>query len=173
MRAVSRHKRNDVVECEFLSGYEPRDKDIQHYPPALQEELCAGEQKYESSHSIYDPIIIDNIERSYVGAKNEFILQKIQEIRLEKTAIEGEPESLFACPCCRYLTLPEENAYDICSVCFWEDDGAIKDEDYSGPNHKTLKEGRENFSKLGACDEKSKQHVEAEGIYKYHRKWVY
>jgi len=28
----------------------------------------------------------------------------------------------YSCPCCGYLTLPERGAYDICPVCFWEDD---------------------------------------------------
>jgi hypothetical protein len=27
------------------------------------------------------------------------------------------------CPCCGYRTLSERGGYEICSVCFWEDDG--------------------------------------------------
>jgi hypothetical protein len=29
----------------------------------------------------------------------------------------------YICPCCGYRTLLERGAYDICQVCFWEDDG--------------------------------------------------
>jgi hypothetical protein len=29
----------------------------------------------------------------------------------------------YACPCCGYLTLDERGGYEICPVCFWEDDG--------------------------------------------------
>ena len=31
----------------------------------------------------------------------------------------------YTCPCCGYKTLDEEppNTYDICEICFWEDDG--------------------------------------------------
>ncbi len=41
------------------------------------------------------------------------------------------------CPSCGYPTLDERNAWDICSICFWEDDGQDdKDADkvYGGPN---------------------------------------
>ena len=31
--------------------------------------------------------------------------------------------SLYPCPCCRYKTLAERGGFDICPVCFWEDDG--------------------------------------------------
>lgn len=84
----------------------------------------------------------------------------------------------LACLCCGCLTLNERGGYDICPVCFWEDDayivigdGAIKgvlvkgeapaDELLSelidvpsGANHGlTLREGRENYRKFGACEE--------------------
>jgi hypothetical protein len=29
----------------------------------------------------------------------------------------------FRCPCCGFRTLNERGGYDICPVCFWEDDG--------------------------------------------------
>lgn len=58
------------------------------------------------------------------------------------------------CPCCDYYTLIERGQYDICPICFWEDDGINLDQldNYSDPNHLTLREGRQNFEKFGACD---------------------
>lgn len=53
------------------------------------------------------------------------------------------------CPCCGYLTLDERGNYEICPVCYWEDDGG----DGTGPNHMTLEEARENFQRLGAVRE--------------------
>jgi len=41
------------------------------------------------------------------------------------------------CPSCGYPTLDERNAWEICSICFWEDDGQDdKDADkvFGGPN---------------------------------------
>jgi hypothetical protein len=62
---------------------------------------------------------------------------------------------LKQCPCCDYLTLPRRGQYDICPVCFWEDDGndLSRLDVHSGPNHMPLREARENFARIGACDE--------------------
>lgn len=68
---------------------------------------------------------------------------------------------LKQCPCCDYFTLTNRGYYEICKICFWEDDGLDLTElkTHSGPNHMTLEEGRMNFLKFGACDEKSLKHV--------------
>jgi hypothetical protein len=57
----------------------------------------------------------------------------------------------YLCPCCYMPTLEERAAYDICPICFWEDDGQDSDDadlNRGGPNHGyTLTEARENFKK--------------------------
>jgi hypothetical protein len=62
----------------------------------------------------------------------------------------------FACPCCGYKTFREKpnGSYDICEVCFWEDDPIQLDEpDYDGgANRVSLKQGQKNFSEFGACE---------------------
>lgn len=52
-----------------------------------------------------------------------------------------------SCPVCGYFTLGERAAFDICEICFWEDDGIddIKGNRESGPNQMTLIEGRKIF----------------------------
>ncbi|WP_089896133.1 CPCC family cysteine-rich protein [Chitinophaga arvensicola] len=40
--------------------------------------------------------------------------------------------------------------YDICAVCFWEDDGISEKDKYSYPNRMSLKEARLNFKEVGA-----------------------
>ncbi len=65
----------------------------------------------------------------------------------------------YNCPCCHYITLSERGQYEICPVCFWEDDGSEDPEEYSGPNHITLQEGRDNYACFGACDQAAKKHV--------------
>ena len=63
-------------------------------------------------------------------------------------------EDKLQCPCCDYFSLEKRGGYDICPICFWEDDGMDLNtiDNHSGPNHMTLREGRLNFIKLGACD---------------------
>ena len=60
------------------------------------------------------------------------------------------------CKCCDYFTLvgtEEDIAWDICPVCFWENDVfGTNIFAYSGANHMTLAEGRENYHVYGACD---------------------
>jgi len=64
----------------------------------------------------------------------------------------------FTCPCCGYNTLNEKppGTYDICSICFWEDDGIqFDDPDYvGGANYVSLREAQLNFKKFGACEER-------------------
>jgi hypothetical protein len=61
----------------------------------------------------------------------------------------------IACPCCGYGTLPERNAYEICKICWWHDDGqdsAEADEVKGGPNYElSLTQGRLNFIEKGIC----------------------
>ena len=62
----------------------------------------------------------------------------------------------FACPCCGYKTFGHEpNAsYDICQVCYWEDDPIqLGDSNYEGgANPMFLKQAQRNFIEFGACD---------------------
>lgn len=62
------------------------------------------------------------------------------------------------CPCCGYRTLDECASYEICKVCFWEDDGE-GDADagivLGGPNKDlSLTTARENYKRIGAADER-------------------
>ncbi len=64
---------------------------------------------------------------------------------------------MTGCPCCGYETLPERNAYEICPVCYWEDDPVQRrDISYSGgANAISLVEGQQNYQRYGA----SKEHL--------------
>jgi hypothetical protein len=58
------------------------------------------------------------------------------------------------CRCCGYLTLSRYGFYDICAVCYWEDDPttifeAGESPGGPGPNHISLSEGRRNFALEG------------------------
>ncbi|WP_092737490.1 CPCC family cysteine-rich protein [Hymenobacter psychrophilus] len=64
----------------------------------------------------------------------------------------------YQCPCCSYFTLGEgrSNTFDICSVCWWEDDGVqfdLPDMD-GGANSPSLNEARQGFRRIGASEER-------------------
>ena len=65
-----------------------------------------------------------------------------------------DPTPTEQCPCCDYISLSERGQYLICPICFWEDEGLDIDtpDEYSGPNHGTLRKARKNFEEFGACD---------------------
>ncbi|HEV3040928.1 MAG TPA: CPCC family cysteine-rich protein [Candidatus Angelobacter sp.] len=66
------------------------------------------------------------------------------------------PRKSYSCPCCGFKTLHGRGGYEICPVCFWEDDGQDDhdaDEVRGGPNHTlSLTQARINFRTVGACD---------------------
>lgn len=58
------------------------------------------------------------------------------------------------CPCCGYITVSEKRSYDICPICFWEDDIVqFNDPDYEGgANGVSLRQAQINYTKFGACE---------------------
>lgn len=61
----------------------------------------------------------------------------------------------FPCPCCGHLVFGEPSGtYDICPICFWEDDGfqlaypLMK----GGANSNSLVECQRDFAQIGACE---------------------
>ncbi|MBB1139575.1 hydrolase [Myroides sp. WP-1] len=68
-----------------------------------------------------------------------------------------------ACPCCGYFTLTDEigNSFQLCPVCYWEDDDIqLKDPTYEeGANAVNLIQAKENFKSFGAIEERFKMYV--------------
>jgi hypothetical protein len=69
----------------------------------------------------------------------------------------------YRCPCCHHVTLCERGGFEICPVCYWEDDGQ-DDEDADtvrgGPNGAlSLTQARENYLHHQVCDPKFVEHV--------------
>ena len=69
----------------------------------------------------------------------------------------------FACPCCGYKTLDEKplGTYDICPVCFWEDDPVqFSDPDCpGGANHVSLRQAQRGFLEFGVSELRFKENV--------------
>jgi hypothetical protein len=72
-------------------------------------------------------------------------------------------EMKYTCPCCGYKTLEAQppGNYDLCPVCFWEDDGVqFDDPDYEGgANEVSLRQAQQNFREFGACDPRASTSV--------------
>lgn len=78
--------------------------------------------------------------------------------------LNARPRDLpLRCPCCGCKTLSKRTAFEICPVCFWEDDGqddGDADENWGGPNGPlSLAQARVNYVRFGACDESMIENV--------------
>lgn len=67
------------------------------------------------------------------------------------------------CPCCGFKTLTARGVFEVCEVCFWEDDGQDNhnaDLVRGGPNgNLSLASARQNYHEFGACDRQFVEHV--------------
>ena len=76
---------------------------------------------------------------------------------------DGLNRSKERCPCCSYRTLTIRGRFEICKVCFWEDDGqddADAEVVRGGPNGLlSLTAARTNFHLFGAVEESFKGNV--------------
>ncbi len=74
--------------------------------------------------------------------RRDFFQQKFQMVPIGIKRVDVDIYKVLknTCPACGYLTLSERNSFDICSLCFWEDDGLddFEENECSGPNHVTL-----------------------------------
>jgi hypothetical protein len=78
--------------------------------------------------------------------------------------LDNQPADLpLRCPCCGCKTLGERGGFEICPVCFWEDDGQ---DDYDadvvrgGPNGAlSLTLARLNYRTIGVSDGRLRTHV--------------
>ena len=70
----------------------------------------------------------------------------------------------YPCPCCGHLVFAgRPGSYDICQVCFWEDDGVqLRWPHYAGgANRPSLVESQRNFIRFGAMEERFVGNVRA------------
>lgn len=58
------------------------------------------------------------------------------------------------CPCCGHRTLPERGYYELCPVCFWEDDPEQAEQPWAwgGANGISLVDAQQAYLRYGAVD---------------------
>ena len=100
------------------------------------------------------------MNKTQENSSSEELAQRKAWFKEYTTSPGDQPDELpLRCPCCFCLTLSERGSFDICPVCYWEDDGQDEyDADVlrGGPNgNLSLTRARLNYEKFGA----SKKHV--------------
>ncbi|HSW88227.1 MAG TPA: CPCC family cysteine-rich protein [Candidatus Saccharimonadales bacterium] len=106
----------------------------------------------------------DKYDRFFCPTCNKWLESRCNDPSCEMCrSTPDKPLKKYFCPCCGYKTLDEKpsGTYDICSVCFWEDDDIqFDDPDYKGgANDESLHEARKNFQEFGACEKRVLKYV--------------
>ncbi len=62
----------------------------------------------------------------------------------------------YPCPCCGYIVFAEPpGSYDICPICYWEDDlSQLRFVRTGGANSVSLITGQQNYLRFGVCEER-------------------
>lgn len=139
---------------------------------SLSEELKAaiaqGEGPDDPLDHRYDPILRLALSYSLTGVTNAYLEGRLAKLGILRS-VEGTLEPLEACLCCGYRSIQERGNYEICKVCFWEDDGGSDPDRVSSANHMTLRAARESFERIGAVAESMVKHVLPDGKERYER----
>lgn len=143
-------ERNEAVRlASFIHLFELTDEK----KAVLAEAAMAEAEITEATESEKNLIVREYLEGELSYVKNSYLENLLSRAFKLEVKVDGDGPDLLACPCCRYKTL-ETREWEICPVCFWEDDGSTDPDKVSGPNHMTLREGRANFERLGVVEER-------------------
>ena len=167
-------KNSDRSEAfrEYLGSVNPylwedgKTADPSYYADFMEiaDELFDGEDCLSSEGYVYARQYLDELNRREIeeyGSGIDEVVKVFAECtpeRWEETAdkLRENKTRKRRCACCGCYTLEEpEGGYEICPVCFWEDD-AVQNNDpefTGGANKVCLREAQENFEEFGACTE--------------------
>lgn len=84
----------------------------------------------------------------------KFVKDKNVECIFDNKEVLYRKSPMLPCRCCGYLTISMRGYFEICPVCYWEDDeDQFDDPDYKrGVNGISLKQAKKNYAEFGACD---------------------
>lgn len=127
-------------------------------PAEIRTEFAGGELQHAPDDSRYDSVLSLWLANRYASTTNEYLLERMQELGVVVDQVTGTPASREACPCCGHRTLERRGEWNICVMCWWEDDGSDDDKGLttaSGCNAGlSLAEARVNFIRHGIFDPK-------------------
>ena len=97
-------------------------------------------------HGSLHPVIISVLKRKTTINLTKFISFEVTTY-FERQFLKGGVQLTIKCPVCNEYEFHEENDFDICDMCNWENDGIQYDDpDYAGgANKESLNEYRNNW----------------------------
>ncbi|WP_224751021.1 CPCC family cysteine-rich protein [Mucilaginibacter pankratovii] len=140
-------------------------------------EMAAYSKNVKSESSLDDDVALEvlhfhirkYIEHQFKSYSTSYLTAVLSGYLTIPICIIGKPSKLLPCFCCGYKTLDKRGEYDICAVCFWEDDGSKDIEEVSGPNHLTLCQAKENFSEFGVVEKRFQKVVHPDRMLQFEK----
>lgn len=85
-----------------------------------------------------------SLRLSYI---EDTLTEQVLRIEHPSVMVPGEGKVRFRCPCCGSFSLEEKDAYEICSICSWEDDPKQERDPFltGGANKMSLMEARDAY----------------------------
>jgi hypothetical protein len=155
LKELSLEERDQQLEIMLLENWNGV-RDWRKLPQDLINEFNGDVLKQPPDSERYNKVLKIWIKDDVKAASNHFLKSELTKRGLEISEIYGDPEEYFACPCCGRKTLEERASYDVCQVCWWEDDGQDNYnayESYGGPNYGiSLVQARYNYLTKGIYD---------------------
>lgn len=139
------HLTKEKIEKLLLDWWsiDESDNEFLRLPSRLQTEIREYDEPVDDVlDSKYIPLLEEALLYSYYGVTNYYLTEKYSAITGSQIEVKGENEYLEICPCCGYRTIKERGWYEICPVCYWEDDGSNDVNRYSSPNHISIHDYR-------------------------------
>lgn len=121
-------------------------------PPDRRE---AFRQAWDRLRDVHIAAVVD--KRAQPTSSEDIVRSALGSIKALLASVPRLP-----CPCCGYLMFGEPpGSYDICKICFWEDDDIQLrfPKLAGGANKPSLMEAQRNFAEFGECEIRLLQYV--------------
>jgi hypothetical protein len=150
--AIARFEGNLVSLHNLIADLEALFAALEVVPPDRRE---AFRQAWDRLRDIHIAAIVD--KRPQLTSSEDTVRSALASIEALLASVPRLP-----CPCCGYLMFGEPpGSYDICKICFWEDDDIQLrfPKLAGGANKPSLMEAQRNFAEFGACEMRLLPHV--------------
>ena len=142
LNTISNSQKMDIL-LDFWYSYESE-------PESLNKEIVSylrtnDFDDIEFYSDFFDPVVLLGLTYRNSILNNKFLAKNISIVQSKEIEVIGdEINQKVQCPCCYFYTLSSKSNYDVCAICYWEDDGSYE-EQYSAANHNSLSVYRKNF----------------------------
>ena len=118
-------ERVELLECMMSEDWESV-PGWEQISPTVKREF-AERAEIDPTNSRYDDVVLLNLRNQLDGATNEYLAGLLRDHGHACDGVFGDQPELAACPCCGACTLDSRGEFEICRVCWWEDDGHDND----------------------------------------------